>query len=259
MRASVCRHNISVDGLIHLGGTPSHQIDISNALRLQFIGSPGASDSNAIVIPVFPATATSADQVAQLILSAINTAVATRGLRVTAVASGARRINLSANNLVTEFTNAPSLLVNEAGDSVKVYDNIVKVIGHNVTNRGPFGLEANLAGDLFGAFTAGGPPSATGYPGALRGMDNAHKGAYIDDIIIGFAERGEMVTGATPNASFQPSPELFNPDLPVGLIPHNEIHVGPYQLEVRRGEDFGTTITDILIPEIQLTRSVRYQ
>lgn len=241
-------------GLVHLGGNPSHVIDVTSALFLKLIGRPGANDPTAVVIPVFPATATSAAQVAQLLQSAINTAVATRGLAVTAVPSGSRRINLLGNNLTTEFSNAPSLSLNDAGESVKVYDNIVRVIGHTVTNRGPLGLESSLAGDAFGAFNISGPPNVTQYPGALRGMNNAREGAYIDDIVIGFAERGEMITGASINPTFVANSELLNPNLPVGLVPHNEIHVGPYQLEIRRGEPFGRTIQDAL-PEIVLNRA----
>jgi hypothetical protein len=97
------------------------------------------------------------------------------------------------------------------GDSVKTYDSIVKVIGHTVANPGPFGLEANLAGDAFGAFNTSGPPNVTQYPGALRGMDNAHEGVYIDDIIVGFAEHGEIITGASANATFVPNQELLMP------------------------------------------------
>src|SRR5687768_13987958 len=123
-------------GLVHVGGNTSQQIDVSDALGLQVIGAPGARDPNALVIPVFPSASTSSAQVSQLIQSAINTAVALRGLRVTATPDGTRRINLQANRLFTEFSNAPSLSLNNADESIKTYDNIVKVIGHTVTNRG---------------------------------------------------------------------------------------------------------------------------
>ncbi|MGE0758627.1 MAG: GEVED domain-containing protein [Pirellulaceae bacterium] len=242
-------------GLVHLGGNAGHSVDVTNAVKLQLTGSPGTSDPNAIVIPIFPSVATSAATVSQLVLAAINTAITTRGLNLTAVANGSRRIDLSGNGLVSEFSNAPSLTINAAGDSVKTYQNIVKVIGHTVSNPGPFGLESSLAGDSFGAFNTSGPPNATQYPGALRGMDNAHEGAYIDDIIIGFAERGEMITGATPNPNFVANQELLNPELQIGVIPHNEIHVGPYELEIRRADAFGITVQDA-IPEILLTETL---
>lgn len=241
-------------GRVHLGGAAGQVVDVANAPGVQLIGSPGARDPNAVVVPVFPSASTSAAQVSQLLLSAINTAVALRGLRVTATTEGARRINLQANELFTEFSNAPSMSLNDAAESIKTYDNIVKVIGHTVTNPGPLGLESSLAGDTFGAFEISGPPSVTNYPGVLRGMDNAREGVYIDDIVIGFAERGEMITGSSANTTFVPNAELLNPELPVGFVPHREVVLGPYQLEVRRSEAYGITFQDP-IPEIFLTQT----
>ena len=140
-----------------------------------------------------------------------------------AVADGARRINLSGATVITDFTQAPSLPLNHSGDSVTSYQNIVNVVGHTVTNPGPLGLEESLPGDQFGAFQASGPTPTDLYPGALRGLNNAHEGIYIDDVIIGFAERGEMVIGATANPTFVQNPQLFNANLPLLFIPDNEI------------------------------------
>lgn len=232
------------NGLIHLGGNAGHAIDVTGALALSVIGRPGLSDPSAIEIAIFPATSVSPIEVASLIRSAINTARVTRGLNVTANQPDARRINLVGPTVLTDFTHAPSLPVTNAGDSVKVYENIVKVIGQAITDPGPLGYESSLAGDSFGAFTTSGPPNATNYPGALRGMDNAYEGVYLDDFIIGFAERGEMVVGATVNASFTANSELLNNQLPLGLVPHNEIHVGPYQLEIRQGETVALVYQD---------------
>ena len=63
----------------------------------------------------------------------------------------------------------------------------------------------------------------------MKARDNNHEGVYIDDIIIGFAERGEIVTGTVPNVNFAVNTAQ----------PANEINVGPYQLEIRRAADFG--------------------
>ncbi|MDA1052306.1 MAG: DVUA0089 family protein [Planctomycetota bacterium] len=242
------------NGSIHLGGTASHTLDLSNAVTITSTGLPGASDPSAIVIPVFPSGTVSASEVSQLILSAINTARVNRNLSVVAVADGARRVNLIGSNVITNFTQAPSLPVNRSGDSVTSYQNVINVVGHTVTNPGPLGLEEALAGDEFGAFEVSGPPASTGYPGALRGLDNAHEGVYIDDIIIGFAERGEVVIGATANPAFIRNPQLFNLDLPLEFIPDNEIKEGAYELEIRRAEEFGFTIADVGT-EILLNRS----
>ncbi len=58
------------------------------------------------------------------------------------------------------------------------------------------------------------------------------EGLYIDDIIIGFAERGEIVThpagSPTNNSNFIANPYSF-PD---------DIDVGNYQLEIRRGTEY---------------------
>ena len=132
------------NGQIHLGGDTSHVLDLSNAVTLTTTGLPGVSDPSAIVIPVFPSDTVSASNVSQLILSAINTARVNQGLTVTAVADGARRVNLSGPTVITNFTQAPSLPVNRSGDTVDTYESIIKVIGHTVTNPGPFGLEESV-------------------------------------------------------------------------------------------------------------------
>ncbi|MCA9154372.1 MAG: PPC domain-containing protein, partial [Planctomycetales bacterium] len=125
-------------------------------------------------------------------------------------------------------------------DAVRGYEHVVRVIGHSVSDSGPFGLTNTLDGDLFGEFT-----SATR---SLRGQNNAFRGFFIDDIIIGFAERGEMATGAVQNTSFVTDP----------LADPFDIQVGPYQLEIRGATEYGQPLpfdpqTDA--PRIQLDRS----
>lgn len=66
-----------------------------------------------------------------------------------------------------------------------------------------------------------------------RGQNNSYEGFYIDDVVIGFAERGEMVTGNfTADATFTAQP------LPADLS-KRAISVGPYQIEVRRAQEYG--------------------
>ncbi len=65
--------------------------------------------------------------------------------------------------------------------------------------------------------------------------NNSYEGVYIDDIIIGFAERGEMVTGApasTTSFTFTAPPTPDQGD--------QMATIGSYQLEVRRGADYGS-------------------
>ncbi len=58
-------------------------------------------------------------------------------------------------------------------------------------------------------------------------------GVYIDDIIVGFAGRGEMVTGVTtPNTAYFAVPTNPNPGAPGQSL------VGPYNLEIRTGTTY---------------------
>ena len=60
------------------------------------------------------------------------------------------------------------------------------------------------------------------------------EGVYIDDIIVGFAERGEIVTGAPANAT-----EFFTIGTPVSQTTPQQNLQGAYQLEIRRGTEVG--------------------
>ncbi len=123
----------------------------------------------------------------------------------------------------------------------------IQVVGHTVSAPGPLGLTRSLVGDQFGSFYASTRFDGTRdqfNPGALRAQNNDHEGVYVDDIIIGFAERGEMVTGTTANSNF-----INNPTLPA-----NQILVGDYQLEIRRSTDYGIAVP-APVPTLLLTNS----
>ena len=142
------------------------------------------------------------------------------------------------------------------------FGNVVRVLGSQVIDPGPLGLSVTgffddeplfdfdrngLDGDLFGAFSAStladGQTNAD-FPGFLRGRDNAFEGVYLDDIVIGFAERGEMYTGATGDDQFTP----------VDPLPAEEILVGDYQLEFRLSSFYG--VRDPLpVPTLILTEA----
>ena len=148
--------------------------------------------------------------------------------------------------------------------NVKSEDDLVRIIKHEFAGQdlGPIpdatrlGIDAiwagdgtssslrGLPGDSFGAFTASYPS----YAGSLRGMDNAHQGVWIDDVIIGLAERGEMVISAPANTTFISNQELLNPNSPSS---HQEILTGPYQLEIRRGIEYGVWPQQNPIPVVQ--------
>ena len=70
---------------------------------------------------------------------------------------------------------------------------------------------------------------------ARRAENNRYEGFYIDDIIVGFAERGEMITGP---ADQRRDTSFFQlPQNPVFRRPVQSL-VGEYQLEIRRGTEY---------------------
>ncbi|MFN0053182.1 MAG: beta strand repeat-containing protein, partial [Planctomycetales bacterium] len=84
-----------------------------------------------------------------------------------------------------------------------------------------------------------GDVTGVGATDARRARDNSHVGFYIDDILIGLAGRGEVSTAsvAGQNTTYQPNPGInADPNVP------KQILTGPYQLEVRRGEEFGANV-----------------
>ena len=77
--------------------------------------------------------------------------------------------------------------------------------------------------------------NATGdFNSAERGQNNAFGGFFIDDIVVGFAERGEMVTAARAGET-----DFFDTKTQSkGNPPLAQVLQGPYQLEIRRGTDY---------------------
>jgi titin len=59
------------------------------------------------------------------------------------------------------------------------------------------------------------------------------EGIYLDDFVVGFAERGEMVTNAPANTAF------FGIGTPVSATTPQQNLQGAYQLEIRRGKEYG--------------------
>ena len=106
---------------------------------------------------------------------------------------------------------------------IKTHREFIRIINRAINDAGPFiNTTQGLQGDEFGGFGS-----------ALRGQDNNHEGVYIDDIIIGFAERGEMITAAVPDNT------TFTAASPATLP--GQTLLGPYELEIRRSADFGTS------------------
>ncbi len=129
-----------------------------------------------------------------------------------------------------------------AGDitNVKGHEELVWVIGHDVDNAGPLGFSDFLPGDEFGAFSASFQNGVGNRPGSQRGMNNAVEGVYVDDIILGFAERGEMVVNAPSDMNFADNRDITNTNLPAANT-YQGIDSGPYDLEIRRTSDYAET------------------
>jgi hypothetical protein len=141
---------------------------------------------------------------------------------------------------------------------VKSHNEIIRLIGIQLLGQtaGPnadplnqrlLGITTQLPGDEFGAFNVGrniDGTTNTNNPGTLRAQANNFEGVYIDDIIIGFAERGEMVTGTgrdTPAFANNPQADT-----------QTNITTGAYQLEVRRGAEAGVPTGSTALPRLDL-------
>ena len=75
---------------------------------------------------------------------------------------------------------------------------------------------------------------------SIRSLNNQFEGVYIDDIIIGFSERGEMATGAPvigdAVAFTDRQTTRGNRELDPNFYPEN--YTGPYQMELRRSGEY---------------------
>lgn len=108
-------------------------------------------------------------------------------------------------------------------------DDMIKIVGRDIIDPGPLAKADHLWGDFTSAFLYEWLPPR--YPnGPLRGLDNAHEGVYIDNLTIGFAERGEMVNEAPANTAFVTRPDID---------PDTSITTGPYQLQIRTATNYG--------------------
>ncbi len=111
---------------------------------------------------------------------------------------------------------------------------LIRVYDVEVTNPGPFRYASTLEGDTTNK-SYGTGRNQNRFWNFRRGQNNAFEGWYIDDIVIGFAERGELVTNAPTGVTgfdFLREPRLDE----------NIVVTGSYQLEIRRGHEFGTLV-----------------
>ena len=157
-----------------------------------------------------------------------------------------------------------SLADNLAGgniDTIKTQHEVVQVVQNGIGDAGPLGLSgasdpntavanSGLFGDLFGAFDLSAlvdGVTAVGYPGALGMQNNQFEGVYVDDIIVGFSSRGEMVVGSDTQLT-QTTQFVVNSGQPA-----DEIDTGAYQLEIRQATEHGLS-DESPDPTLQLYR-----
>jgi len=168
------------------------------------------------------------------------------------------RVHAGMSNLTVADEIQFALADHFAAGSVEAFSRrheVVQVVGHEIGDAGPLGLsgpsdpyttepQSGLFGDRFGAFGVGAPavtdPIAGNVdePGALAMQDNRHEGVYIDDIIIGFASRGEMVADGSPSGDpgFDANTAQTEKEEKEGIL---EIDEGAYQLEIRQATQYG--------------------
>ena len=119
--------------------------------------------------------------------------------------------------LADRFTGGdPDLLITTS--------NLVRIPGFTIDDAGPFADTSARYGEQFGA----------GPIGAARGND--FEGVFLDDFIIGFAERGEIATNsAAVTTDFVTD---LRPQFPVPPDPVSSLVTGAYQVEIRDGSEY---------------------
>lgn len=155
--------------------------------------------------------------------------------------------------------------VTQAADPTNVkgfhQQGFIELVGHNMTNNGPLGWSNTLPGDEFGAFGVS-ATTANGWnrtAGALRGVNNRIEGVWVDDIVIGVAERGQIVTNAPSNTGFRVDTRIYGPTFDVfgdvdrdhpnysGSPDNLDQLTGPYTLEIRKAPEFAANAEDFPI------------
>ncbi|MFN9639356.1 MAG: GEVED domain-containing protein [Pirellula sp.] len=100
----------------------------------------------------------------------------------------------------------------------------IDMTGAMVASPGPFTVSTSRPEDDLSEWGTNG--QGFNRP-ALRARNNAFEGLYLDDFIIGLAERGEQVTGSRSDTTF------------VSAGPTTGPQGGTYQLEIRQGTEYG--------------------
>ncbi len=107
---------------------------------------------------------------------------------------------------------------------IPTYGSVVTLPTLSLQDSGPFARESERYGDQYGT-------------GILSGVqDNVHEGIYLDDFIIGFAERGELATGSDVVST--PFVTDLRPQFPLPADPTSNLQTGSYQVEIRDASEY---------------------
>jgi len=123
--------------------------------------------------------------------------------------------------IANRFAGGDQSLVPRSGSAVRLPG-----LSFDPELLGPFVSTQERYGDQFGG----------DYQAGAAGNDS--EGAYIDDIIIGFAERGELVTGATPIGATEIFVDTGELDLTTPAEVPRPTSSGGYQLEIRDASEY---------------------
>ena len=173
--------------------------------------------------------------------------------------------NAVAESLATALANT---FAGGQREAIPRFENMVRMIGHDVADPGPLGITISLPGDENGAFSnlpVDLPVSDPSFNSTLisellpayRGLDNTlgvydfagqtddfevyFEGAYLDDIVVGFASRGQQWH------DFRPPTEIFLQQQGATIVAPDgdSIDVGGYQLEIRRASEVAPQVAPV--------------
>ena len=147
-------------------------------------------------------------------LVVINGAPGTSGIAIPIDAS------MSATEVAVAMRRA--IAAQFTGGVTSVYpitDDAISLVGLSIDDRGPLSISGIAAADRFGT------------NGPQRARANNFEGVYVDDFIIGLAERGEMAFNATNATNF-----IADPLIPQGAPARPT--TGSYQLEIRDASEY---------------------
>ncbi|QDS92515.1 Dockerin type I repeat protein [Roseimaritima multifibrata] len=136
-------------------------------------------------------------------------------------------------------------------DTYQVFGDTVRTFGLSVSDAGPltvFGGEyanVNLPGAHSGVYQGidsqgfGSSQTDSLRVAGRRGENNNFNGIFIDDVIIGFAERGEVafngLVSEQPNTTGNP---YFDPKIISGGLQPGEVEEGKFQVEIRSSAEY---------------------